>query len=110
MNLYSVAEAAVNSLEHMAEENQVAVELIGQQVVMEGIPQLINSMVYNICENAIKYNRPGGSVVIQVAEFSGHPRISVRDTGIGIPRQRCGRGYPDGGKILNFFLRKKDFC
>ena len=98
VNLYSVAEAAVNSLEHMAEENQVAVELIGQQVVMEGIPQLINSMVYNICENAIKYNRPGGSVVIQVAEFSGHPRISVRDTGIGIPKT-------DRARIFERFYR-----
>ena len=98
VNLYSVAEAAVNSLEHMAEENQVAVELIGQQVVMEGIPQLINSMVYNICENAIKYNRPGGSVVIQVAEFSGHPRISVRDTGIGIPKK-------DRARIFERFYR-----
>lgn len=98
VNLYSVAEAAVNSLEHMAEENQVSVELIGQQVVMEGIPQLINSMVYNICENAIKYNRPGGSVVIQVAEFSGHPRISVRDTGIGIPRK-------DRARIFERFYR-----
>lgn len=98
VNLYSVAEAAVNSLEHMAEENQVAVELIGQQVVMEGIPQLINSMVYNICENAIKYNRPGGSVVIQVAEFSGHPRISVRDTGIGISKK-------DRARIFERFYR-----
>lgn len=98
VNLYSVAEAAVNSLEHMAEENQVAVELIGQQVVMEGIPQLINSMVYNICENAIKYNRPGGSVVIQVAEFSGHHRISVRDTGIGIPKK-------DRARIFERFYR-----
>ena len=98
VNLYSVAEAAVNSLEHMAEENQVAVELIGQQVVMEGIPQLINSMVYNICENAIKYNRPGGSVVIQVAEFSGDPRISVRDTGIGIPKK-------DRARIFERFYR-----
>lgn len=98
VNLYSVAEAAVNSLEHMAEENQISVELIGQQVVMEGIPQLINSMVYNICENAIKYNRPGGSVVIQVAEFSGHPRISVRDTGIGIPKK-------DRARIFERFYR-----
>lgn len=87
VNLYSVAEGVVNSLESLAEEHQVSMELIGEQVVMDGIPQLINSMIYNICENAIKYNIQGGSVVIQVAKIAGHPQVSVRDTGIGIPKK-----------------------
>lgn len=87
VNLYSVAEGVVNSLEALAEEHQVSMELIGEQVVMDGIPQLINSMIYNICENAIKYNIQGGSVVIQVAKIAGHPQVSVRDTGIGIPKK-----------------------
>lgn len=87
VNLYSVAEGVVNSLEALAEEHQVSIELIGEQVVMDGIPQLINSMIYNICENAIKYNIQGGSVVIQVAKIAGHPQVSVRDTGIGIPKK-----------------------
>lgn len=87
VNLYSVAQSAMQSLESMAEQSNISMELIGQKVVMEGIPQLINSMVYNILENAIKYNTPGGSVVIQVANIAGHPQISVRDTGIGIPKK-----------------------
>lgn len=87
VNLYSVAESAMHSLESMAEQSNISMELIGQKVVMEGIPQLINSMVYNILENAIKYNTPGGSVVIQIANIAGHPQISVRDTGIGIPKK-----------------------
>lgn len=87
VNLYSVAQSAMHSLESMAEKNNISMELIGQKVVMEGIPQLINSMVYNILENAIKYNTPGGSVVIQIANIAGHPQISVRDTGIGIPKK-----------------------
>ena len=87
VNLYSVAEGVVNSLESLAEEHQVSMELIGEQVVMDGIPQLMNSMIYNICENAIKYNIQGGSVVIQVAKIDGHPQVSVRDTGIGIPKK-----------------------
>lgn len=87
VNLYSVAQSAMHSLESMAEQNNISMELIGQKVVMEGIPQLINSMVYNILENAIKYNTPGGSVVIQIANIAGHPQISVRDTGIGIPKK-----------------------
>lgn len=87
VNLYSVAQSAMHSLESMAEQSNISMELIGQKVVMEGIPQLINSMVYNILENAIKYNTPGGSVVIQIANIAGHPQISVRDTGIGIPQK-----------------------
>ena len=98
VDLYHVAEAAIANLEGLAKENQVSVELIGQKVEMDGIPHLLSSMVYNICENAIKYNHPGGSVVVQVAEFSGHPRISVRDTGIGIPRR-------DRSRIFERFYR-----
>ncbi len=98
VNLYNIAEGAVNSLEDLAEKKQVSIELIGQQVIMDGIPQLLRSMIYNICENAIKYNHEGGSVVIQVAEYAGHPQVSVRDTGIGIPKK-------DRSRIFERFYR-----
>ncbi len=98
VNLYNIAEGVVNSLEDLAEKKQVSIELIGQQVVMDGIPQLLRSMIYNICENAIKYNHEGGSVVIQIAEYAGHPQVSVRDTGIGIPKK-------DRSRIFERFYR-----
>ena len=85
VNLYQLAEGVIANLEPMADKQGITMELIGQPVVMEGIPHLLNSMLFNICENAIKYNKPEGSVLVEVSEISGHPRITVRDSGIGIP-------------------------
>lgn len=85
VNLYQLAEGVIANLEPMADKQGITMELIGQSVVMDGIPHLLNSMLFNICENAIKYNKPEGSVLVEVSEISGHPRITVRDSGIGIP-------------------------
>lgn len=85
VNLYQLAEGVIANLEPMADKQGITMELIGQPVVMDGIPHLLNSMLFNICENAIKYNKPEGSVLVEVSEVSGHPRITVRDSGIGIP-------------------------
>ena len=98
VNLYQLAEGVIANLEPMADKNGITIELIGQQVVMEGIPHLLNSMLFNICENAIKYNKPEGSVLVEVSEISGHPRISVRDSGIGIPMR-------DRNRIFERFYR-----
>ena len=97
-NLYQLAEGVIANLEPMADKNGITIELIGQQVVMEGIPHLLNSMLFNICENAIKYNKPEGSVLVEVSEISGHPRITVRDSGIGIPMR-------DRSRIFERFYR-----
>ena len=98
VNLYQLAEGVIANLEPMADKNGITIELIGQQVVMEGIPHLLNSMLFNICENAIKYNKPEGSVLVEVSEVSGHPRITVRDSGIGIPMR-------DRSRIFERFYR-----
>ena len=48
-------------------------------------------MIYNLCDNAIKYNREGGSVTVTVGKQDGHPYFSVADTGIGIPKEHLDR-------------------
>ena len=98
VNLSPMAEGVIANLEPMADKNGITIELIGQQVVMEGIPHLLNSMLFNICENAIKYNKPEGSVLVEVSEIAGHPRITVRDSGIGIPMR-------DRSRIFERFYR-----
>ena len=54
---------------------------------MEGVRRMLHEVVYNLCDNAIKYNVPGGSVTIHVE----HNRLTVRDTGIGIPAEHRER-------------------
>ena len=52
---------------------------------MYGADQVLDEMIYNLCDNAIKYNNPGGEVYVSVSMKEDHPVVTVRDTGIGIP-------------------------
>ena len=58
---------------------------------MQGVPQLLHSIVYNLCDNAIKYNRPGGRVDITVTPEDGAVVLTVSDTGVGIPKDSQSR-------------------
>ena len=87
VDLYAIARTAVSSLQGKAEESGVRLELTGESVPMEGIPQLLSGIVTNLCDNAIKYNRPGGSVQAEVSRTPSAVRLCVRDTGIGIPAE-----------------------
>lgn len=60
---------------------------------MEGVRQILDEMVYNLVENAIKYNKRGGSVAVTVDVGDAGPRVSVADTGIGIPYQSQSRVF-----------------
>ena len=59
--------------------------------MIDGIPQVLYSIVYNLCDNAIKYNRPGGSVKVTVGNYPVYAKITVSDTGIGIPESCLDR-------------------
>ena len=58
---------------------------------MDGIPPVLYSMIFNLCDNAIKYNHPGGSVKVQVMSYPDDDRVIVSDTGIGIPEESRDR-------------------
>lgn len=85
VDLYELAEKAVDTLEAEAKAANVTVSLWGEHYNLYGIPQLLYSIVYNLCDNAIKYNREGGKVAIHIEKKSNTILLSVRDTGIGIP-------------------------
>ena len=91
MNLYSAAEKALHSLAQAAEKAEVAMELTGDSVAVTGIPQLIDSIIYNICDNAVKYSRKGGKVDISVLDEGETALFKVSDTGIGIPPEHLDR-------------------
>lgn len=84
IDLYEVAEKAVQSLEPEAETNRVSLKLSGAGAVLSGIRQLLYSIIYNLCDNAIKYNRENGEVAVNIQNEDTEVLLSVRDTGIGI--------------------------
>ena len=81
----------VSRLSMQSSAKHVRVILEGESVTYTGIRQILDEMIYNICENAIKYNRPGGSVSIWVGNTLEGPKVSVTDTGIGIPKEHLER-------------------
>lgn len=83
-DLYGLAETAVQSLETEAATAHVTLTLSGTPAALNGIPQLLYSIIYNLCDNAVKYNRENGTVEVSVQNNSTEIILSVRDTGIGI--------------------------
>ena len=84
-NLFSIANSVIKVLTPEAKNAGIVVELRGESAAIYGIPQLLESIVYNLCDNAIKYNRKGGSVSVTVQDEKEFITLSVADTGIGIP-------------------------
>lgn len=85
VDLYESAQCCINALSLKAEKKKVALRLIGQSCVIHANRGLIEDMIYNLCENAIRYNKENGSVTVSV-NFDGNDSVlKVSDTGIGIP-------------------------
>lgn len=91
VDLYELAQSTVASLARTAREAEVSLDLEGESAVIEGIPQLLQGIIYNLCDNAIKYNKKGGSVLVSVTRDGDGARLCVKDTGIGIPPQQQER-------------------
>lgn len=87
VDLYKLSEEIIETLRPIADRMSVSFSIIGSHAKISGVEQILNEMIYNLCDNAIKYNRSGGSVVIEVSQADDGARISVSDTGIGIPAE-----------------------
>lgn len=90
-DLFSLAKTVADSLENTAVNSDITLELRGSDVTVNGIPQLLQGIIYNLCDNAIKYNRVGGRVVLEISEDVENAVIKVSDTGIGIPLDHQAR-------------------
>ena len=91
VDLYAVAEETINSLADEAESNGIKFELYGETVLISGIRQLLQEIIYNLCDNAIKYNCRGGSVSVGVKNENEFAVLTITDTGIGIPAEHQER-------------------
>ena len=86
VNLLSVTQDVARRLDSAAQKAGVTLKVMGLSVEVRGIPSVLDEMVYNLCDNAIKYNHPGGTVNVTVAPTDdGSAEVTVEDTGIGIP-------------------------
>ncbi len=85
VDLFGVVRDVVQRLTPAAEKAGVTITLTGGETMVEGVRQVLDEMAANLVDNAVKYNRPGGSVAVAVEMAEGKPRLTVRDTGIGIP-------------------------
>lgn len=93
VDLLAVSQEAAENLHDAAAARNVTVSVTGQPAVLPGVRRLIYEIVYNLCDNAIKYNRDGGRVDITVAHDAGGSSITVADTGIGIAPEHQARVF-----------------
>ena len=83
-DLYEIAEEEVSRLRDEAEKKNVTLNLTGEVAIVNGVSRLLHEIVFNLCDNAIKYNRDGGSVSVDVKASDDGAVLTVSDTGIGI--------------------------
>lgn len=98
IDLYTLCDDVLQSLEPVAKRQTVTLRLAGESLRVRGVYQVLREMIYNLCDNAIKYNRSGGSVTVTVARSAGRASVTVADTGIGIP-------YEDQSRVFERFYR-----
>jgi len=91
VDLYELAAKAIAGLEAEAKAAEVKMSLHGEYCSLHGVPQLLHSILYNLCDNAIKYNKNGGEVTVSVERQDADAVLTVSDTGIGIPAQEQAR-------------------
>lgn len=87
VHLFEVAKEVCNSLQEAAKKKHIVLLTEGENVAVRGVYSLIMEILYNLCDNAIQYNRGDGTVRVEIREEEGRARITVSDTGIGIPRE-----------------------
>lgn len=93
VNLYLVAQTCVDMLQFSAEKHQVSLEFFGKECFVKGNRQMLDELLYNLCDNAIRYNNAGGKVYIRIRELTDKVELKVTDTGIGIPQEAIGRVF-----------------
>lgn len=87
VNLYEIAQRCVEALNINAINKGVTLNLIGEECYIRGKAQLVEELVYNLCDNAIRYNKENGNVTVTVTPLEKGASVSVKDTGIGIPKK-----------------------
>lgn len=93
VDLYELSKEIITRLTPVAEKRNITLNLIGDHAYVLGAEKILDEMIYNLCDNAIKYNKENGVVDVIINTTSDKVNITVRDTGIGIPISEQGRVF-----------------
>ena len=98
IDLYQIASEEIGHVQAAADKKDVKIRLSGVHGNITGVRRIVSEMIYNLCDNAVKYNREHGSIEVKIATTTNHVIVSVQDTGIGIPEA-------DQSRIFERFYR-----
>jgi two-component system phosphate regulon sensor histidine kinase PhoR len=93
INVYETAVDVADRLENIAKAQKISLNVTGEAAYVRGNAQILEEMIYNLCDNGIKYNRPGGYVLVDVSTDAAFVYVSVKDNGIGIPKASQARVF-----------------
>ena len=93
VDLFELADEVKSVLEGACEAKNINMKLMGEHVCVDGVKRLLYEIIYNLCDNAIRYNKPGGSVRVNIGMHGEHVLLTVKDTGIGIPKESQERVF-----------------
>lgn len=93
VDLYETAKETIERIKPSADKRGIDIRLKGEGCVVKNAGRLVQEIVFNLCENAVKYNKDGGSVTVEAynTDNTDNPVLIVSDTGIGIPKEDIGR-------------------
>lgn len=93
VDLFELAEEVKSVLEGACEAKNINMKLMGEHVCVDGVKRLLYEIIYNLCDNAVKYNNEGGIADIDISSDEKNAYITVRDSGIGIPQDQQQRVF-----------------
>lgn len=93
VDLFELAEEVRSVLEGACEAKHINMKLMGEHVSIDGVKRLLYEIIYNLCDNAVKYNNEGGIADIDISSDEKNAYITVRDSGIGIPQDQQQRVF-----------------
>ena len=91
VDLYKLSRSVIKRLKSVADKRNISLNLIGKSTIITGTEKILDEMIYNLCDNAIKYNLDNGSVDVILSESNHHIKLTVKDTGIGIAQSEQQR-------------------
>lgn len=93
VDLFELADEVKSVLEEACEAKNINMKLMGEHVCVDGVKRLLYEIIYNLCDNAVKYNNEGGIADIDISSDEKNAYITVRDSGIGIPQDQQERVF-----------------